>query len=235
MAASALPPSARLDTCMCPRLYLFPYHDDIGKPSAIEVNLCQRAPNSNLKKPIVWVLGGPGSGKGVQCEKIIDKYSFSHLSTGRLLRAEMEGKTARAPFITAIMEQGDMVSNEVCLELLKEAIHKPTDTKGFLVDGYPREKAQAVAFEKVVASPSAILFFEASDETLTQRLLRRGATSGRPDDNEVAIKQRLKHYHETRQALLDQYPCKVARISAEYGVDDIFAEVEKVLDPIVHA
>ncbi|KAJ8726080.1 hypothetical protein PYW07_000778 [Mythimna separata] len=194
------------------------------------------APVDTSNKPIVWVLGGPGSGKGTQCEKIIAKYGFTHLSTGDLLRAEVKGGSERAKSLTTIMEQGGLVPNEVVLDLLKEAIQaKAAESKGYLIDGYPREKSQGIAFEEAIAPPSAILYFEASDTTLTQRLLGRAASSGRADDNEATIKLRLKTFFENNQQVLDQYPTKISRIDAETSVDAIFAEVEKVLDPIVAA
>ncbi|KAL0848859.1 hypothetical protein ABMA28_013268 [Loxostege sticticalis] len=111
-----------------------------------------QAPVDPSKKPIVWILGGPGSGKGTQCEKIIAKYGFTHLSTGDLLRAEVKSGSERAKCLTSIMERGELVPNDLVLDLLKEAIiaHAPT-AKGFLVDGYPREKSQGIAFEKTIA------------------------------------------------------------------------------------
>nr|XP_049708446.1 adenylate kinase isoenzyme 5 [Helicoverpa armigera] len=194
------------------------------------------APIDSSKKPIVWVLGGPGSGKGTQCEKIIAKYGFTHLSTGDLLRAEVKSGSERAKSLTAIMEQGGLVPNDVVLELLKEAIiARAADSKGFLVDGYPREKSQGIAFEQAIAPVSVILYFEASAETLTKRLLGRAASSGRADDNEETIKLRLKTFLDNNQQVLDQYPDKISRINAESSVDAIFEEVQKILDPIVAA
>ncbi|KOB70732.1 Uncharacterized protein OBRU01_14831, partial [Operophtera brumata] len=104
------------------------------------------------KTPVVWVLGGPGSGKGTQCEKIIAKYGFTHLSSGDLLRAEVKSGSDRAKCLTSIMERGELVPNEIVLDLLKEAIEANRDhAKGFLVDGYPREKSQGIAFEQAIA------------------------------------------------------------------------------------
>uniref|UniRef100_A0A2A4KAT5 adenylate kinase n=1 Tax=Heliothis virescens TaxID=7102 RepID=A0A2A4KAT5_HELVI len=195
-----------------------------------------QAPTDSSKKPIVWVLGGPGSGKGTQCEKIIAKYGFTHLSTGDLLRAEVKSGSERAKSLTAIMEQGGLVPNDVVLELLKEAIiARAADSKGFLVDGYPREKSQGIAFEQAIAPVSVIIYFEASADTLTKRLLGRAASSGRADDNEETIKLRLKTFLDNNQQVLDQYPDKISRINAESSVDAIFEEVQKILDPIVAA
>ncbi|XP_041971112.1 adenylate kinase isoenzyme 1 isoform X1 [Aricia agestis] len=195
-----------------------------------------KAPIDTSKKPIVWILGGPGSGKGTQCEKIIAKYGFTHLSTGDLLRAEVKSGSDRAKTLTAIMERGELVPNEIVLELLKEAmLAKADEAKGFLVDGYPREKSQGIAFESAIAPVTVIIYFEASSETLTKRLLGRAASSGRADDNEDTIKLRLKTFLDNNDQVLAQYPDKLKRINAEDSVDNIFSQVVAVLDPIVAA
>ncbi|XP_028027767.1 adenylate kinase isoenzyme 1 isoform X2 [Bombyx mandarina] len=193
-----------------------------------------KAPIDTSKKPIVWVLGGPGSGKGTQCDKIVAKYGFTHLSTGDLLRAEVKSGSERAKCLTAIMERGELVPNEIVLDLLKEAIlARAEESKGFLIDGYPREKSQGIAFEENIAPVSVIIYFEASSETLTQRLLGRAASSGRADDNEETIKLRLKTFLDNNDLVLAQYPDKLRRINAERPVDEIFAEVQSILDPLV--
>ncbi|XP_053607726.1 adenylate kinase isoenzyme 1 isoform X1 [Plodia interpunctella] len=193
-----------------------------------------KAPIDTSKTPIVWVLGGPGSGKGTQCEKIIAKYGFTHLSTGDLLRAEVKSGTDRAKQLTAIMERGELVPNNIVLDLLKEAILANAATsKGFLIDGYPREQSQGIAFEQAIAPVSTILYFEASSDTLTKRLLGRAASSGRADDNQETIKLRLKTFLDNNDKVLAQYPHKLQRINAERAVDAIFADVQKVLDPLV--
>ncbi|XP_013147109.1 PREDICTED: adenylate kinase isoenzyme 1 isoform X2 [Papilio polytes] len=192
------------------------------------------SPIDTTKTPIVWVLGGPGSGKGTQCERIIAKYGFTHLSTGDLLRAEVKSGSERAKCLTSVMERGELVPNDTVLELLREAmIARAADSKGFLIDGYPREKSQGIAFEKSIAPVTVILYFEASCETLTKRLLGRAASSGRADDNENTIKLRLKTFLDNNDLVLAQYPEKLRRINAEATVDSIFSEVQKVLDPIV--
>nr|CAI5862677.1 unnamed protein product [Callosobruchus analis] len=136
----------------------------------LPVTSVEMAPIPNLKVPIIWVLGGPGSGKGTQCDKIVAKYGFTHLSSGDLLRAEVASGSPRGKELSDIMERGELVPVEVVLELLKEAIIKALPTsKGFLIDGYPREKEQGILFEKNVAPVNLVLFFDASDETLVKR------------------------------------------------------------------
>ncbi|KAL4705046.1 hypothetical protein ACJJTC_004545 [Scirpophaga incertulas] len=192
------------------------------------------APIDTSKKPIIWILGGPGSGKGTQCEKIIAKYGFTHLSSGDLLRAEVKSGSERAKCLTAIMERGELVPNNIVLDLLKEAIiSRAPEANGFLVDGYPREKSQGIAFESAIAPVNVIIYFEASPETLTKRLLGRAASSGRADDNEETIKLRLKTFVENNELVLHQYVDKLHRINAEASVEEIFAQVQQILDPLV--
>nr|CAI5862679.1 unnamed protein product [Callosobruchus analis] len=201
----------------------------------LPVTSVEMAPIPNLKVPIIWVLGGPGSGKGTQCDKIVAKYGFTHLSSGDLLRAEkVASGSPRGKELSDIMERGELVPVEVVLELLKEAIIKALPTsKGFLIDGYPREKEQGILFEKNVAPVNLVLFFDASDETLVKRLMGRALTSGRVDDNEETIKKRLHTFNTHNDQVIAQYPDKLKRINAERPPDDIFKEVTTLLDPLV--
>merc|ERR1712227_995426 len=124
--------------------------------------------------PIVWVLGGPGCGKGTQCDKIVAQYGYTHLSSGDLLREEVASGSDRGKTLNAMMEKGDLVPLFVVLDLLAEAmLAKLAGSKGFLIDGYPREVSQGEEFEKEICPCSKILYFEVSDETMTERLLKR--------------------------------------------------------------
>lgn len=192
------------------------------------------APIAEIKVPIIWVLGGPGSGKGTQCDKIVAKYGFTHLSSGDLLRNEVSSGSSRGKELTAIMERGELVPLEVVLDLLKEEIVKNLPTsKGFLIDGYPREKEQGILFEKNVAPVNLVLFFDCSEKTLVDRLLGRALTSGRVDDNEETIKKRLNTFRTHNDQVVAQYTDKLKKIDAERQPDDIFAEVTSYLDPLV--
>ncbi|XP_056643505.1 adenylate kinase isoenzyme 1 isoform X2 [Diorhabda sublineata] len=192
------------------------------------------APIPSLKVPIIWVLGGPGSGKGTQCDKIVEKYGFTHLSSGDLLRAEVESGSERGKELTAIMEKGELVPMEIVLDLIKSAIINALPTsKGYLIDGYPREKEQGIMFEDNIAPVNVIIFFEASEDTLVKRLLGRAETSGRVDDNIDTIKKRLNTFNTYTNAILDHYSLKLVRINAERSTDEIFQDVTKYLDPLV--
>merc|ERR1711936_439136 len=183
------------------------------KDSAIKMPVdCSALTASGL--PIVWVLGGPGCGKGTQCDKIVAKYGFTHLSSGDLLREEVASGSDRGKSLTAT----------------EAMIKKLGGSKGFLIDGYPREVAQGEEFEKAIAPCKHILYFEVSDATMTQRLLKRAETSGRADDNEETIKKRLVTFHQHSEPVIKHYASKCSVIAAERGVDEIFADVAAALD-----
>ncbi|XP_047000057.1 adenylate kinase isoenzyme 1 isoform X1 [Schistocerca americana] len=192
------------------------------------------APLKNAKLPIIWVLGGPGSGKGTQCDRIVQKYGFTHLSTGDLLRDEVKSGSKRGRQLTAIMERGELVPLEVVLDLLKEAmLQKVGTSKGFLIDGYPRELSQGKTFEEQISPCTLVLNFDASPETMTKRLLHRAQTSGRVDDNEETIKKRLQTFLTHSKPVVEHYADKCRTISAENDPDVIFNEVQQCLDKVV--
>jgi len=181
--------------------------------------------------PVIFVIGGPGSGKGTQCEKIVAKYGYTHLSTGDLLRDEVKSGSPRGQQLTAMMEKGELVPLDVVLDLLKEAMLKslPT-TKGYLIDGYPREVAQGEEFEKQIKEAKLLLYFEVSDDTMVRRLIKRGETSGRVDDNEETIRKRLDTFHKHSKPVVERYKEKCKIIPAERDPEDIFVDVSKYLD-----
>merc|ERR1712227_35187 len=198
---------------------------------ALERKNIDKSPLTKAGLPIVWVLGGPGCGKGTQCDKIVAQYGFTHLSSGDLLREEVASGSERGKNLTAIMESGQLVPLATVLDLLAEAmIKKLGGSKGFLIDGYPREVAQGEEFEKAIAPCKHILYFEVSDATMTQRLLKRAETSGRADDNEETIKKRLVTFHQHSEPVIKHYASKCSVIAAERGIDEIFADVAAALD-----
>ncbi|XP_017775819.1 PREDICTED: adenylate kinase isoenzyme 1-like [Nicrophorus vespilloides] len=183
--------------------------------------------------PVVWVLGGPGCGKGTQCNMIKKKYGFVHMSSGDLLRAEAATGSERGKYIEVFVLKGELVPTPIVLKLLREAIDQFDDPKGFLIDGYPRQYEQGVLFERDVHKVNMVLYFEASDEVLTDRMLTRGQLTGRADDNIDAIKVRLQLFHEYEQAITDNYADRIKRVSAEQSPDDIFAEVVQHMDELM--
>lgn len=185
-------------------------------------------------KPIIFVVGGPGSGKGTQCEKIVAKYGYSHFSSGDLLRAEVASGSDKGKELSAIMKKGELVPLEVVLALIKENMIKSKDAKGFLIDGYPREVDQGIKFENTIAPCTFVLHVDVSQELMTQRLLKRAKTSGRADDNAETIKKRLKTFVESTEPVITHYSAqdKVRRVDSSKKIDEVFAEVCKHFDAI---
>ncbi|XP_006834863.1 PREDICTED: adenylate kinase isoenzyme 1 isoform X1 [Chrysochloris asiatica] len=184
---------------------------------------------------IIFVVGGPGSGKGTQCEKIVQKYGYTHLSTGDLLRAEVSSGSDRGKMLSEIMEKGQLVPLETVLDMLRDAMVAKVDTsKGFLIDGYPREVQQGEEFERRIGQPTLLLYVDAGAETMTQRLLKRGETSGRVDDNEETIKNRLQTYYKATEPVIAFYEKRgiVRKVNAEGSVDSVFSQVCTHLDTL---
>ncbi|KAI8854164.1 adenylate kinase-domain-containing protein [Chytridium lagenaria] len=161
--------------------------------------------NSNAWKNIIFVLGGPGCGKGTQCVRLAKDFNLMHLSAGDLLRAEVASGSDRAKELDALMKEGKIVPMEITINLLQEAMDRDTNSSGFLIDGFPRQLDQAKAFESSVAPCRLVLFFDCPEDILEHRLLKRGETSGRADDNIVTIKKRFKTFVDTSMPVVEYF------------------------------
>ena len=180
---------------------------------------------------VVFVLGGPGAGKGTQCANLVRDYHFSHLSAGDLLRAEQDRPGSEfGALIKDCIKNGSIVPMEVTVQLLEnamtETLEKMNSKKGkFLIDGFPRKMDQALKFEESVCPARFVLFFDAPEEVMQKRLLKRGETSGRADDNEESIKKRFKTFVETSMPVVEYYEKqgRVVKIKATEGPDGVYA------------
>lgn len=191
-------------------------------------------PLKKAKLPIIWVLGGPGSGKGTLCDKIVATFGFTHISTGDLLRADVQSGSERGKALNEIMTKGELVPTNVVLHLLAEKMISLVSTsKGFLIDGYPRELEQGKQFEKTISPCDVILYLEANDDVMIERLLNRGKTSGRADDNEETIKKRLHTFHTHNDPIVQNYESKTKKISALNTPEGVFKEVEVILEALI--
>ncbi|XP_037787884.1 adenylate kinase isoenzyme 1-like [Penaeus monodon] len=199
----------------------------------VERKALDLTPLREAKLPVIFVLGGPGCGKGTQCEKIVKQYGYTHLSSGDLLRDEVKSGSERGKALNEIMGRGPLLPLEVVLDLIAEAmLQKVSASKGFLIDGYPREQAQGVQFEQSILPCTKVLYFEVPDEVMVERLLNRAKTSGRVDDNEETIKKRLATFHKHSEPVIQHYKDKCATIVALGSPDEVFAEVQKALSTI---
>lgn len=183
------------------------------------------------------LFGPPGSGKGTQSEKLIQKYGLKHLSTGDLLRSEISRETALGLEAKKFMDKGQLVPDEVVIGMISSALDANPQAKGFLFDGFPRTEAQAEALDKLLklkqTEINCLLALEVSEEELISRLLNRGKTSARSDDQDVnIIKARIVEYEQKTAAVQDYYSRfdKVKKIKGEGSVEEIFAALCKSID-----
>uniref|UniRef100_A0A8U7M6E4 Adenylate kinase isoenzyme 5 n=1 Tax=Corvus moneduloides TaxID=1196302 RepID=A0A8U7M6E4_CORMO len=176
--------------------------------------------------------GGPGSGKGSQCEQLAKKYGFTHLSTSDLLQSELLSLSERSKLIKDIVESGEPVPGSVVLELLKEAmVSKLGDTKGFLIDGYPQELKDAEEFESKIGEPKLVLCLDCSAETMSSRLLMRNQSSQNSDNIETT-EERIESYYQASNPLIAYYESKtqLCKVDAEGTQEDVFLEICKTID-----
>ncbi len=184
------------------------------------------------------LFGPPGAGKGTQSEYLIDKYSLVHLSTGNLLRAEIALSTILGLEAKRLMDAGLLVPDEVVIGMIDNKLKENKAAAGFIFDGFPRTVAQAEALDALMTQNdtaiTCMVALEVNEEELTRRLLDRGKTSGRPDDqDEALIRRRVHEYNEKTRPVADYYAAQ-GKFSAVNGIgamDEIFknicAEIEK--------
>ncbi|AMD20933.1 HDR191Cp [Eremothecium sinecaudum] len=193
-----------------------------------------KASSSTSDVSIVFVLGGPGSGKGTQCARIVKNLGFVHIGAGDLLREEQNRPGSKyGDLIRHHIKEGLIVPQEITVELLKQAIQKASEQgkKNFLVDGFPRKMDQAITFEKEIAPSKMVIFFECPEAVMLERLLRRGQTSGRTDDNAESIKKRFRTFLDTSMPVVRYFDDqgKVIRVRCDQDVEDVYKEVELAL------
>ncbi|KAI2640619.1 uridylate kinase [Hypomontagnella submonticulosa] len=198
---------------------------------------------------VIFVLGGPGAGKGTQCERLVARYGFSHLSAGDLLRAEQARPDSEfGDLIRDHIRNGLIVPMEVTIALLEAAMRQvldeptavtstSTQTKSgakkgkFLIDGFPRKLDQALKFEEAVVPARFVLFYDCPEDEMERRLLERGKTSGREDDNADSIRKRFRTFIETSMPVVDYFEAqdRVVKIDARPEPDKVFEATQAEL------
>ena len=183
------------------------------------------------------LFGPPGSGKGTQSEKIVEKFGLIHLSTGNLLRQEIADKTPLGLQAKNFMDKGQLVPDEVVIGMIDSCLEKHANAKGFLFDGFPRTVAQAGALDKLLAlkktSITKVIALDVVEEELVKRLLKRGETSGRSDDtNEAVIRKRFAVYKDETEPVADYYKQqdKFEIIQGIGSVDEIFKTLSTLIE-----
>ncbi|MGC9151401.1 MAG: adenylate kinase [Microbacter sp.] len=183
------------------------------------------------------LFGAPGSGKGTQSALIAKTYQLKHLSTGDMLRAEIAAHSPLGQLAESYIAQGKLLPDELMIDMLKETLqHLDHNTKGLILDGFPRTTAQAEALEKLVNElhQQILMMIEISVERseLIERLVSRGKLEGRTDDNPETIARRLEVYHQQTEPVIEFYKKagKYFHVDGNGTIDQIFARIRAILD-----
>ncbi|KAJ3158326.1 hypothetical protein HDU86_003035 [Geranomyces michiganensis] len=181
---------------------------------------------------VVFVLGGPGAGKGTQCSNLVRDYGFVHLSAGDLLRAEQNRSNSKyGELINHYIKEGQIVPMEITIALLHAAM-KEAKSSRFLVDGFPRKMDQALKFEEAVCPSKFVLYYECPEQEMLKRLMKRGETSGRVDDNIESIKKRFKVFEDTSYPVIEHYKeqDKVQTVSCKQSIEDVYRQTRDIVE-----
>ncbi|KAK1273974.1 UMP-CMP kinase [Acorus gramineus] len=204
---------------------------EVDAPAVDSTKVVNGCLSNDKKVTVVFVLGGPGSGKGTQCANIVKYFGFTHLSAGDLLRAEIKSGSENGTMIQNMIKEGKIVPSEVTVKLLQRAMQESRNNK-FLIDGFPRNEENRAAFEKVTGiKPEFVLFFNCSEEEMEKRLLSRN--EGRVDDNNETIRKRFKVFVESSIPVIEYYDAKskVRKVDAGKSIDEVFEAVKSIFTP----
>jgi len=182
------------------------------------------------------IFGPPGSGKGTHSIKLVEKYKLRHISTGDIFRSEIGNKTTLGIRAKSFMDKGELVPDEVVLDMLFSVMDRYSDAKGFVFDGFPRTIVQAEKFDEMLAlrkmPVSLVISLDVSEDEIINRLVKRGIESGRTDDTEEIIRQRLNVYDKQTKPLLNYYK-KKKLLQSVHGIgriDEIFEKICSMIE-----
>ncbi len=186
----------------------------------------------------IVIFGAPGSGKGTQSERIVEKFGINHISTGDVLRAEIKNGTELGKTAKGYIDNGQLIPDELMIDILASVLDSFKDSKGVIFDGFPRTIAQAEALKKMLQERgqevSVMLDLDVPEDELMVRLVKRGKDSGRADDNEETIKKRLVVYNTQTSPLKEWYKGegKYCHINGLGEMETIFADIVKAIEKI---
>jgi adenylate kinase len=189
----------------------------------------------------VLLFGPQGSGKGTQAKRIAAEYGVPHVSTGDMFRAAIAKRTPLGLRVEPILASGELVPDDLTVGLIRERLAEPDAEPGFVLDGFPRNIAQAEALDELLSELgrplTAVLVFRVPDGVAEERLLGRAADERRPDDTPEGIARRLAIYHRETEPLSDYYLSsgKLVGVHAERSIDEVWSEIQEALEQAVPA
>jgi adenylate kinase len=186
----------------------------------------------------ILLLGPQGAGKGTQAKRISSEYGIPHIASGEILRAEMEAGSELGQRVKETYDRGDLVSDELMIELIRSRLEQPDTESGFVLDGFPRTTPQAEALDSILADLgctfSVVFAVQLPDEVALERLRRRAELEGRPDDTDEAIQRRLDTYHRETEPLTEYYRVRgnLVPIHGDRSENQVFAEIQQALEQV---
>jgi adenylate kinase len=186
----------------------------------------------------VLVLGPQGSGKGTQAKRIAHGHGIPHISTGEMFRA-LDGATPLGRDVNEIMARGELVPDDITIRIIKERLARDDAREGFILDGFPRNLAQAEALDRVLdeigRTLDVVFFFDLDDETAMKRALGRAREESRTDDTPESIERRLSLYHEQTKPVVEYYRTtgKLVPLHASGSIEEVANEIQSALDTVV--
>jgi adenylate kinase len=186
----------------------------------------------------VLLLGPQGAGKGTQAKRISQEYEIPHIASGEILRAEMNAGTELGLRVKDVYDRGDLVSDDLMIELIRTRLAQADTDNGFILDGFPRTTVQAEVLDRMFGdigrSFNVVFALQIPDETAFERLRKRAEIEGRPDDTDDAIRRRLENYHRETEPLIEYYRVRgnLVPIHGDRTENEVFAEIQSALEQV---
>lgn len=186
----------------------------------------------------ILLLGPQGAGKGTQASRISAEYGIPHIASGEILRSEMQAGTELGRRVKDVYDRGDLVSDDLMIELIRTRLGQPDTEAGFILDGFPRTTVQAEAldalFSEIARAFNVVFALQIPDELAFERLRKRAEIEGRADDTDEAIKRRLENYHRETEPLIEHYRVRgnLVPIHGDRSENQVFVEIQSALEQV---
>jgi adenylate kinase len=186
----------------------------------------------------VLLLGPQGAGKGTQAKRVAAEYGIPHVASGEILRSEMQAGTELGTRVKDVYDRGDLVSDDLIIDLIRKRLAQSDTEAGFILDGFPRTTVQAEALDKMFGdigrSFNVVFALQIPDEMAFERLRKRAEIEGRADDTDEAIRRRLENYHRETEPLIEYYRVRgnLVPIHGDRSENQVFAEIQSALEQV---